>query len=115
MVPKCTLTDSPNGSVKTISSSTSSYCMVYKGKKGQTEAMDECKTLNAQLPLPKSKKEADDFRKITGDTWVWMGIRDLTKSGDKSKWKDAEGNFIGSRYVNLRVIILFLCCFFFHF
>ena len=77
--------------------------MVYKGKKGQNEAMDECKTLNAQLPLPKNKNEADEFRKITGTDFFWIGIRDLTKSGDPSKWKDVEGNTIGNAYINLRV------------
>ena len=79
--------------------------MVNKGKKGQNEAIDECKKLNAQLPLPKSKNEADKLREVTGTDNVWIGIRDLTKSGDESKWKDAEENFIGNRYVNLRVTI----------
>ena len=85
--------------------------MVYMGRKGQNLAMYECKMLNATLPLPKSKGEADAFRKITGtnpgnSTWtdnVWMGIRDLTKSKDKTKWKDVEGNPLGNSYVNLRV------------
>ena len=74
--------------------------MVYKGKKGQNTAMDECKRLNAKLPLPKSEGEADEFRKITGTDSTWIGIRDLYKSGDKSKWKDVEGNPIGNAYVN---------------
>ena len=85
--------------------------MVYMGRKSQNLAMHECKMLNATLPLPKNKGEADEFRKITGtnsgnSTWtdnVWMGIRDLTKSKDKTKWKDVEGNPLGNSYVNLRV------------
>ena len=82
--------------------------MVYMGRKGQNEAMDECKMLNAQLPLPKSKGEAYMFRSITHTRkipgrHVWIGIRDLTKSADKSKWKDVEGNLVGNAYVNLRV------------
>ena len=101
MVPKCTLT----GSVKTFSHGNSSFCIVNKGTKGQNEAMDECMTLNAQLPLPKSKNEKHGFRAIMGYYFAWIGIRDLTESGDPSKWKDAEGNLIGSRYVNLRVTI----------
>ena len=68
--------------------------------------MDECKALDAQLPLPKSKGEADAFRKITGTDNTWMGIRDLTKSKTQSQWKDAEGNPINSAYVNLRVMKL---------
>ena len=101
IVKKCTLT----GFVRTVSYGNTSYCMVNKGKKGQNEAIDECKKLNAQLPLPKSKNEADKLREVIGTDIVWIGIRDLTKSGDESKWKDAEENFIGNRYVNLRVII----------
>ena len=79
--------------------------MVYMGKKGQNAAIDECKGLNAKLPLPKSKEEADELRKITGSNYTWIGIRDFTKSGDQSKWKDVEGNSIGSAYINLRVTI----------
>ena len=85
--------------------------MVYMGKKGQNEAMDECKGLNAQLPLPKSKAEVSEFRKIIRG-YAWIGIRDLTKSGLKNwraNWKDVEGNPIGDAHVNLRVIILFSC------
>ena len=79
IVKKCTLT----GFVRTVSYGNTSYCMVNKGKKGQNEAIDECKKLNAQLPLPKSKNEADKFREVTGTDYVWIGIRDLTKSGDE--------------------------------
>ena len=78
--------------------------MVFKGTKRQDDAMDECKALNAQLPLPKSKGEVDEFLKITGTDNVWIGISDLTKREVKSKWKDVDGNFIGNAYVNLRVI-----------
>ena len=77
--------------------------MIYKGRKGQNEAMDECKTLNAQLPLPKSKGELDKFRINTGTGNVWIGIRDLTQSGFKANWTDVDGNLIGNAYVNLRV------------
>ena len=77
--------------------------MVYMGKKGQNQAMEECKSLNAQLPLPKSKGEADEFRKITGSDHTWIGIRDLTKGGVQANWTDVEGNQIGNAYVNLRV------------
>ena len=69
--------------------------------------------MNAQLPLPKSKGEADKLRNITGFDNVWIGIRDLTKSGDQSKWKDVEGNSIGKAYVNLRVeIYIFISLYF---
>ena len=79
--------------------------MVFMGKKGQNAAMDECKSLNAKLPLPKNKEEADEFRKITGSDKTWIGIKDLTRGGVKASWKDVEGNPIGNAYVNLRVKI----------
>ena len=104
LVQKCTLT----GSVKTVSYGNRSYCLVFKGLKGQNAAMDECKKLNARLPLPKSKGEADEFRKVTKTVKtqyyrVWIGIRDLLFTGVRSEWKDVEGNVIGSAYVNFRV------------
>ena len=112
IVTNCTLTGSPGlkhpfltGLVKIVAYGNTRYCMAFKGFKGQNAAMHECKTLNANLPLPKSEGEANEFRKITGIAPTWIGIRDLTKSGDQSKWKDAEGNLVGSRYVNSRVII----------
>ena len=113
IVTNCTLTGSPGskhplltGSVKTVAYGNTRYCMVFKGFKGQNAAMLECKTLNANLPLPKSEGEANEFRKITRIFPTWIGIRDLTKSGVKLKWKDVEGNPVGYAYVNLRVINL---------
>ena len=98
VVTKCTLT----GSVKTLSHGTNSYCMAYMGQKGQNAAMEECKKLNAKLPLPKNKEEAEKFRKITlANTWI--GIRDFTMGGVKANWKDVEGNPIGNAFVNSRV------------
>ena len=77
--------------------------MVFKGYKGQNAAMDECKQLNAQLPLPKSEGEGFYFRQITGNDKTWIGIRDMTKGGIKENWKDVKENPIGTAYVNLRV------------
>ena len=76
--------------------------MVFHGEKSQDAAIDFCKKRNAGLPLPKSKGEVDEYLKITG-TNVWIGLTDPTKSGDKTAWKDLDGDPIGSRYVNLRV------------
>ena len=77
--------------------------MINAGSKKQNEAMDYCKNINAKLPLPKSKAEFDEFKKIMVGQ-VWIGIKDLTRGGVKANWKDAEGNPIGNAYVNLRVI-----------
>ena len=95
------------GTVQKMNEGNRSYCMAYKGRKSHNVAMETCKKLNAKLPLPKSKEEAESFRKITEvgakslfDKNVWIGIRDLTKSGVKENWKDVEGNPIGSAYVN---------------
>ena len=88
--------------------------MVYHGRKSQDEAITFCKKLNAGLPLPKNKGEEDEFLKITGSHLAfWIGLTDSTQSGNKAAWKDLEGNPIGNRYVNLRVMkfhsLLFLC------
>ena len=80
--------------------------MVAHGMKHQDVAIDFCKNLNAGLPLPKSKEETAEFLKITGSQRVWIGLTDVTKSKDIAAWKDIEGNPIGNRYVNLRVIDL---------
>ena len=79
--------------------------MAYKGRKGQNKAMAECRTLNATLPLPKNKGEADKLKKITGFVSFWLGIKDVTRGKVKANWKDVEGNAIGNSYVNLRVTI----------
>ena len=100
IVSQCSLT----GSIKQLTFGGNSYCMVNHGKKQQGVAIDFCKKMNAGLPLPKSKGEVDEYRKITGSQSVWIGLTDSTKSGKKAAWKDIEGNLIGSRYVNLRVI-----------
>ena len=102
---QCTLT----GSVKQFTYDGNSYCMVNHGKKWQGEAIDFCKKMNAGLPLPKSKGEATEYLKITGSENTWIGLTDSTKSGNKAAWKDIEGNPIGLRYVNLRVITFNFC------
>ena len=89
--------------------------MVYHGRKSQDEAINICKKLNAGLPLPKNKGEEDEFLKITGSQYVWIGLTDSTQSGNKEAWKDLEGNPIGNRYVNLRVknihfLSSYICC-----
>ena len=73
--------------------------------------MDHCEYFNAQLPLPKSKEEAIEFRKVIGTKNTWIGIRDLKKNGVKACWKDKEGNPVGNSYVNLRVIKIVLLFF----
>ena len=78
--------------------------MTNLGKKGQDEAIDSCKKMNAGLPLPKSKNETAEYLKITGSENVWIGLTDSTQSGDMAAWNDIEGNPIGTRFVNLRVI-----------
>ena len=76
--------------------------MVDAGFRVQYHAVDYCKSINAKLPLPKSKEEFDEFRRIM-DFYVWIGIMDTSVSGNKSNWRDLEGNLIENAYVNLRV------------
>ena len=82
--------------------------MADNGEKNQDEAIDWCKKMNAGLPLPKSKGELTEFLKITKSDTVWIGLTDSTKSGDMAAWKDLDGNPIGTRFVNLRVIMFSL-------
>ena len=104
VVPKCTLT----GSIKTFTHGGRFYCMVHKkGEYDQSKAMDLCKNLNSQLPLPKNAEEETEIRKIAGYDF-WIGIRDLTRSGVKRNWKTADGKNIENAYVNLRVAIFTL-------
>ena len=103
VVQQCTIS---TGYVQKLTYDGNAYCMTNLGKKGQDEAIDSCKKMNAGLPLPKSKGEVDEYLKITGSGNVWMGLTDVTKSGDMAAWKDLDGNPIGNRYVNLRVIDL---------
>ena len=110
VVPQCTLTKNYR---KYFTYYGRTYCMVYYGERNHNAAIDLCKKRNAGLPLPKSKKEVDEFLKITSpfygwgsSTPVWIGLTDVTKSGNKAAWKDVEGNPIGNRYVNLRVVNL---------
>ena len=76
--------------------------MVAMGQKGQNTAMEECRKMNAQLPLPKNVGEVEEFRKVTGNVKTWIGIRDFTKAKDKKNWKDVGGNPIGNAFVNSR-------------
>ena len=101
VVQQCTIS---TGYVHKLTYDGNAYCMTNLGKKGQDEAIDSCKKMNAGLPLPKSKNETAEYLKITGSENVWMGLTDVTKSGDMAAWKDLDGNPIGNRYVNLRVI-----------
>ena len=101
VVQQCTIS---TGYVRKLTYDGNAYCMTNLGKKGQDEAIDSCKKLNAGLPLPKSKNETAEYLKRTGSQNVWIGLTDSTQSGDMAAWKDLDGDPIGNRYVNLRVI-----------
>ena len=100
VVPQCTFS---TGYVHKFTSNGKAYCMVNLGRKEQNEAIDSCKKMNAGLPLPRSKNETAEYIKITGNENVWIGLTDVTKSGNVAAWKDLNGKPIGNRYVNLRV------------
>ena len=68
------------------------------GKYKHSAAVEVCKKLNARLPLPRNKQEADEFRKISSD-WTNVDARNLKKTADGSEWVDAEGKPLGSRPV----------------
>ena len=97
VVSKCTLT----GTVKNINVDGRSYCVVDHGNKKHPDAVKFCKNLNARLPLPRNKQEADEFRKLS-PSWTNVDARNPKKTSNKADWIDAEGKPLGNRDVYLR-------------
>ena len=64
--------------------------------------MEFCKKLNARLPLPRTKLEADEFRKIS-PSFTHVDARNPHKTADKTKWIDVEGKLLGDRPVYARI------------
>ena len=99
IVTKRTLT----GAVKHINVDGRSYCVVDHGKKKHPEAFEFCKKLNARLPLPRNKQEADEFLKISGpNVWTNVDARNPKQTSNKAEWVDAEDKLLGNRPVYLR-------------
>ena len=98
IVAKCTLT----GAVKNINVDGRSYCVVDHGFKKHPEAVKFCKNLNARLPLPRNKQEADEFLKISS-SWTHVDARNPVnkKTSNKAEWIDAEDKPLGNRPVYL--------------
>ena len=96
VVANCTLT----GNVKTINVDGRSYCVVDQGKYLHAKALEVCKKLNARLPLPRNKKESDEFLKISS-SWTNVDARNPNITANQSEWIDAEGKPLGSRPVYL--------------
>ena len=97
IVAKCTLT----GVVKNINVGGRSYCVVDHGKKKHPVAFEFCKKLNARLPLPRNKQEADEFLKISS-YWTNVDARNPKKTVNYAEWVDAEDKPFGNRSVYLR-------------
>ena len=97
IVEKCTLT----GPVKNINVKGRSYCVVDHGNKEHPTAFEFCKKRNARLPLPRNKKEAEEFIKIGGKVWTHVDARNPKKTFNKTEWVDAEGKPLGNRPVYL--------------
>ena len=60
--------------------------------------------INARLPLPRNKKEADQFIKIAnrnykGSQWIIVDARNPKKTDNKADWVDAENKPLGDRPV----------------
>ena len=97
VVSKCTLT----GMVKNFNVLGRSYCVVDKGNYPYPVAFGICKVLNARLPLPRNKNEADEFLKISS-AWTHVDARNPKKTANKAEWIDAEGKPLGNRPVYAR-------------
>ena len=98
VVANCTLT----GAVKYINVNGRSYCVIYKGNYKHPTAVAVCKKLNARLPLPRNKNEANEYMKIGGKDWTNVDARNPKKTSNKTEWVDAEGKPLGNRLVYLR-------------
>ena len=100
VVSKCTLF----GNVKDVWLYGRNYCVINKEKNKHSVAFEICKKLNARLPLPKNKVEADGIRKglISSSSWIHVDARNPKKTANKTEWVDAEGKPLGNRTVNLQ-------------
>ena len=62
-----------------------------------------CKKMNARLPLPRNKKEGEEFVKIGfGYPSMHVDARNPKGTSNKTEWVDAEGKPLGSRPVYIR-------------
>ena len=84
--------------VKNINVDGRSYCAVDKGDYNHTAAFEICKKLNARLPLPRNKQEADEFLKIS-PSWTHVDARNPKQTSNKAEWIDAEDKPLGNRPV----------------
>ena len=89
------------GVVKNINVDGRSYCVVDHGDKKHPEAFAFCKNLNARLPLPRNKQEADEFLKIS-PFWTHVDARNPKQTSNRAEWVDAENKPLGNRPVYLR-------------
>ena len=113
LVSECTLNeDKLYGPVRNMQVDGRSYCVVNKGNDKHPRAFETCKKLNARLPLPRNKKEADAFFKISGSIkdpisgyshWLNVDARNPKQTTNKAEWVDAEGKALGTRPVYQRV------------
>ena len=76
-----------------------SYCIVDKGYFTHPIAVALCKKHNARLPLPRNKKEVDEFIKIGGEEWTNVDARNPKKTNNPSEWVDAENKPLGKRLI----------------
>ena len=51
------------------------FCFIAKGRLKHNEAVKQCKSLNARLPLPRNKKEYDDYKKVMGKDFAHADAR----------------------------------------
>ena len=90
------------GFVKNIYVNGRLYCVADHGRMKHPEAFEFCKKLNARLPLPRNKQEADEFIKIGGKTDTNVDARNPKKTSNRAEWVDAEDKPLGIRPVYLR-------------
>ena len=77
-----------------------SYCVIDCGQKSHPDAFEFCKKLNARLPLPRNKQEANEFLKIS-PLFTHVDARNPKQTANRTEWVDAEGKPLGNRPVYL--------------
>ena len=86
------------GTVKSFDIENYSYCVAEYGNKRHQEALEFCKKMNARLPLPRNKLEADKFLEIS-PSFTHVDARNFYKTANKTDWLNAESKRLENRPV----------------
>ena len=80
------------------------YCLTQGGKMTLVKAIEYCMKLNATLPMPLSSLEFEAFSIFSSPLNTWLGISDVSNSGQKENWRDFQNS--QPSYVKSRVYLI---------